>query len=163
MKKILRGYYDYEKACWVPRFIENTAIKFPSLFPSYEKVDKLAKELKSLETIATENGKRVKLPTLITQLIQNEELYKHFKFENNSNTLNIKFGGDGFWLTNREKTVNFYLTFLNLGELVHSPDFVWVAVTYSGDEEYKIMKTNVEEVLMEMEMLTKEGIDIILW
>jgi hypothetical protein len=77
-----------------------------------------------------------------------------------SHFLQLKIGGDGFHLSRWNEEVNFYITLLNLGELIHSPDFVWILSTYTGVENIESFQASLSKIVEEIENIAVSGIDI---
>lgn len=161
LRRILKGYFDFNTNQFVRRYLQGTDLYFPILFPTYEQLVVYLKKLTVLETISTIDGKRISFKKTLIQLLENEELYKHLEFGEN-NLLQIKCGGDGFKLTRWIGEVNFYFTILNLRELIHSPDFVWLIATYSASENYDTFCNNFKELVNEIEDIATNGINITL-
>jgi len=158
MCRSLQKTYDFVEKKFKIRKVKGFDIWFPRLLPSLKKVKDLQKSLENLHTFATMDGRRVSLKEFLTKCLQINEFRESLTITDN--LLEIKIGGDGFRLSRLIGAVDIYFTLFNLGPVIHSPEFAFLLGIFNISEEYESLKNNTQELISEIEDLSKNGMDI---
>lgn len=132
--------------------------KLPMLLPPLHKVKALEAHLRTLKAKQTVDGWGYSLRSWLELALSIPEFVEALDLL--SGCIDIKFGGDGFRLTRASGQVNFYFTLLNLGRLIHSPEYVFTLLSWRGKENRESFEDNTELFIKEIEELISTGIDV---
>lgn len=171
LRKILKGSFTFIRNCFVKystcfQFDINRRIVsleegeyiLPVLFPPLRKIRQLEEQLKTLDVEIIPDGHK----SSVKQWLQRALSIPAFVnlLDLSSNTIELKVGGDGFCLTRTSGQVNMYFTLFNLGQLIHSPRFVFTLLTANGIEDQELFKNNFMTLMEELKSLTDDGFDV---
>lgn len=54
----------------------------------------------------------------------------------------------------------FYFTLFNLGELIHSPQFIWTLALFEGNDNHDNINAHLQPILQELQNCAEKGLDI---
>ena len=108
--------------------------------------------------MTTQDGNAVSLKDLLVKVMSFKKLLQAMDLENNC--LQLKIGGDGFHLSRYKNGLNFYFTLLNLGKLVHSPEYTFTLAILKADEKRDTFVNNLGPIIEEMKSLQATGIEV---
>jgi len=158
MRKMMTQVWNTDLEQWIPRVLKNLNVSMPNLFPSLKRLKQFEKELQTLNQFKTQNGCAVSLTFWLQRIVQIGDLTAAMNLEDN--VLRLKIGGDGFHINRHQDCVNFYFTILNLGSLVHSPEYVFTLASIIAEESETTMQTNFGSFMQELASMMTDGIDL---
>ena len=160
LKRLLEKQYDYNHKIYTKRRLNlnGDLITMPKILPSLKSIKILEKDLQKLDHNTLLNGQCIKLKDWLNLAFTIPIFIKELDLT--SGIISFKIGDDGYKLTNSTGAVNFYFTLFNLGELIHSPNFIFTLAVISGTENFELLQNNLQEFNTELTELQQRGIDL---
>lgn len=126
-----------------------------SLFPSLKKVKAFEQKLQIINLQRTANGSYASVNKWIELMFAIPDFVNELDLKDKK--LLFKIGGDGFRLSRGRDQVNMYFTLFNLGQLIHSPAYVFTLLALEGRETRELFGVNLSLFLEEFRQLKEKG------